>query len=249
MIYKYIRFSTDSQDEQQQQHAIDSWLTAHGMTADSTIKDEGVSGGVSYKSRNLLGLVKSLALCDTLVVSEISRITRSGFGELNELIQKYFKPNRLRLVICNVGLDINCSSIDAMTELQLSMLAIFAKMEKELIIGRTNAALNARRELKRKNGGWTSKTGKWCTGFGSPKGRPICEAAHDNSARTRAARVSDDPIRRQQYDLMQNLRARGDTVQAITDTMNTLGYTAPKGGKWQMGQVSRALNEWGKFFN
>lgn len=249
MIYKYIRFSTDSQNEQQQEHTIDGWLSARGMTADNTVKDEGVSGGVSYKNRNLLGLVKSLALGDTLIVSEISRVTRSGFGELNELIQKYFKPNRLRLVICNVGLDINCSTIDAMTELQLSMLAIFAKMEKELIVGRTIAGLGARRELLKKNGGWTSKAGNWTTGFGAPKGRRLCELASDNSVATRHKKVSDDPARRQLYDLIQNLRSRGDTMQAITDTLNNLGYKAPKGGQWTQGQVSRAVNEEGKYFN
>jgi len=249
MIYKYIRFSTDSQDQKQQEHTIDAWLAARGMTADNTVKDEGVSGGVSYKSRNLLGLVRSLALGDTLIVSEISRITRSGFGELNELIQKYFKPNRLRLVICNVGLDINCSSIDAMTELQLSMLAIFAKMEKELIVGRTIAGLGARRELLKKNGGWTSKAGNWTTGFGAPKGRRLCELASDNSVATRRKKVSDDPQRRQLYELIQNLRSRGDTMQAITDTLNNLGYKAPKGGLWTQGQVSRVVNEEGKYFD
>ena len=75
-IYKYIRFSTDRQDERQQENTIDNWLRSKGMTADETIRDEAISGGTSYKERNLFRLVRELGLNDTLIVSEISRITR-----------------------------------------------------------------------------------------------------------------------------------------------------------------------------
>lgn len=247
MIYKYIRFSTDSQDQRQQEHTIDLWLSARGMTADETIKDEGISGGVSYRGRKLFGLVKSISLGDTIIVSEISRITRSGFGELNELIQSYFKPNRMRLVICNVGLDINCSSIDAMTELQLSMLAIFAKMEKELIVGRTKSALDARKELLRKDGGWTSKKGNWTTGFGRKSGVKSA-AQSDVQKRAAKARLGSDPTRRRQWLLMKDLYGRGDSIANIASTLNATGETTPKGTPWTKGAVYNAIKNWGVYF-
>ena len=61
---------------------------------------------------------------------QVSRLTRSGIGELSYIIEKHFKPNKLRLIICNVGLDIDCSDINPMIELQLAMMATFAKIEK-----------------------------------------------------------------------------------------------------------------------
>lgn len=163
MIYRYLRFSTDSQDEQQQVNKINAYLSSKGLNADETITDAAVSGGVSYKERNLFELCKSLKPNDTIIISEISRITRSGITELAEIIDKYFKPNKLRLIICNVGLDVDCSDINPMIEMQLMMMATFAKIEKQLIQDRTKNALEARRKAGKEIGGtknlWGSKNG------------------------------------------------------------------------------------------
>ena len=129
-VYAYLRVSTDSQNLMQQQNAINEYIKYKGLTITDVVTDEGVSGGVSYKDRHLYNLIQSLNEGDVIVVSEISRITRSGISELSEIIEKYFKPNRLRLIICNVGLDIDCSDINPMMELQLAMMATFAKIEK-----------------------------------------------------------------------------------------------------------------------
>lgn len=247
MIYKYIRFSTDSQDERQQENTIDNWLKSKGMTADSVIKDNGVSGGTSYKERNLFNLVRDLQLNDTLIVSEVSRLTRSGFGELNELIQNYFKPNNLRLIICNVGLDIDCSSINAMTELQLSMLSIFAKMEKELIVGRTKSALATRRQAIEKDGGFMSASGKWTTHFGRKKGErgvSTSQAVAESAKR----RIGSDSERKRQWLLIHGMRSKGETMEQIAETMNAVGEKTPRGGVWSAGSVHAALNKWNDYF-
>lgn len=247
MIYKYIRFSTDSQDERQQENTIDNWLRSKGMAADSVIKDEGISGGTSYKERNLFQLVRDLKLNDTLIVSEISRITRSGFGELNELIQDYFKPNRLRLIICNVGLDIDCSEISAMTELQLSMLSIFAKMEKELIVGRTKSALATRKQAIERDGGFISASGKWTTALGRQKGErgtPTGEAVRQAAKR----KIGADEARKRQWLLIHGMRNKGETLAQIAETMNAVGEVAPTGGRWSSAMISHALNRWNKYY-
>lgn len=170
MIHKYVRFSTCKQDEQQQENMIDKYLANCGMIANDTITDAGISGGVNYEKRQLGNLCKSLKPNDVLVVSEISRITRSGISELSEIIEKYFKPNRLRLIICNVGLDIDCSDINPMMELQLAMMATFAKIEKSLIQERTKNALEARKKKIEEEGGFVSKSGRWCTKLGNGGG-------------------------------------------------------------------------------
>ena len=113
------------------------------MAADSVIKDEGISGGALLtKERNLFQLVRGTELNDTLIVRNIPYYKVRFWGaERTDTGLFISQPNRLRLIICNVGLDIDCSEISAMTELQLSMLSIFAKMEKELIVGRTKVSI------------------------------------------------------------------------------------------------------------
>ena len=45
MIYKYIRYSTDKQDEASQNQIITEYCFRKGIVANETFKDEGVSGG------------------------------------------------------------------------------------------------------------------------------------------------------------------------------------------------------------
>lgn len=247
MIYKYIRFSTDAQDRRQQENTIDSWLSRNGMVADDIIMDEAVSGDAAKRKRKLFTLAKAIQVGDVLVVSEISRITRSGFAELDELIRDYFKPNHLRLVICNVGLDIDCSQIDAITEMQLAMLSIFAKMEKELIRGRTKSALETRKELIRKNGGFTSKNGNWTTVLGrkpGSKGRSTSKPLSDSWDE----RIAGDNNRRRQWLTMKDLYSRGATYEEIAGTLNAVGDRTPRGGVWTKAGVHGAIHGWKKYF-
>lgn len=157
MIYKYIRYSTNKQDELQQDNKINQYLANLGIKADSQITDEAVSGGVEYDKRNLGKLCNKLLPNDTIVVSELSRLTRGGISELNTIIKTHFAPNKLRLIICNVGLDVNCSNLNPMVELQLAMLATFAKIEKIQIQDRTQSALDARKKQIAEQGYFVAK--------------------------------------------------------------------------------------------
>lgn len=49
----YSRVSTEKQTLAQQERTVFEWLKAHNIEATHTISDEGVSGGVSYRDRNL----------------------------------------------------------------------------------------------------------------------------------------------------------------------------------------------------
>lgn len=186
MIYRYIRFSSDKQDEQSQTAIIDRYCQAKGIVCSETIRDEAVSGKEgSYKSRNLFGLFNRLQPGDTLVISELSRLSRGGIVELGNIVSEFLKPRKIRLVICNYSLDIDCCNISPMTELQLSIMATFAKIERDSLIERTNAALDARRKMIETDGGWFSKSGNWCTKLGNAKGCDM-SAANEASALARA---------------------------------------------------------------
>lgn len=231
MIYRYFRFSTDKQDEQQQANKIDNYLKDHNMTADETFVDAGVSGGVSYKQRNLFDLCQSLKPNDVIIVSEISRITRSGISELSEIIEKYFKPNRLRLIVCNVGLDIDCSDINPMIEMQLMMLATFAKIEKQLLQDRTKNALEARRKAGKAIGGtkelWGRKTGT--------DREKVMDEARAKSAQSRREAARNNPANKAFLEFIEDWQEIHGKIseltdwQAIADKLNSRGKTTSKG--------------------
>lgn len=169
MNFCYIRFSTSSQDEQQQVQAIKDWTEPRGITIDVIEKDEGVSGGVSYRDRKLSGLVRKMKAGDTLIVSEISRLGRS-MGDLNLLINEELKPRKVRLIVTKMNLDLDCANLKAIDEMIFFAFSFSAQIEKELIQSRTQSALDARKEAIIRDGGFIAKSGRFCTRLGQKKG-------------------------------------------------------------------------------
>lgn len=169
MVAAYIRYSTNSQDETQQVQALKDWTEPRGITIDVIEKDEGVSGGVSYRDRKLYGLVRKMKTGDTLIVSEISRLGRS-MGDLNLLINEELKPRKVRLIVTKMNLDLDCANLKAIDEMIFFAFSFSAQIEKELICSRTQSAIDARKEAIKKEGGFFSKTDRWCTHLGRKKG-------------------------------------------------------------------------------
>lgn len=216
-VIGYLRFSTDSQDERSQLNIIQNYLSTKGMTIHKTYSDEGISGGVSYTKRSLLELCTELNPNDIVVISEISRLTRNGIGELSEIVNKYFKPNKLRLIICNVGLDIDCSNINPMTELQLAMMATFAKIEKQMIIDRTQSALDVRKKKLKEEGSFVSKSGRVCTALGRPKGCTASQNAIEASAKVKKDKAKANPHNAIFYREMKLWESKNSTLKSTAD--------------------------------
>lgn len=169
MNFGYIRFSTAHQDEVQQMQALSEYAERQGIVIDAFEKDEGISGGVSYRDRNLNKLVTKLKPGDCLIVSEISRLGRS-MADLNKLINEELKPRQVRLIVIKMGIDINCSKIKAIDEMIFFAFSFAAQLEKELIQQRTQSALDARKTWLERDGGFVSKTGRFCDHLGRRKG-------------------------------------------------------------------------------
>lgn len=172
MIYRYLRFSTSRQDEAQQVYAIDRYLEGKGYKADRTYVDRGISGSKSYKERKLLDLCREINEGDTVIVSEVSRITRSGIGELFEVIDKYFKPNKAKLIICDIALEIDCADVSPVAEMMLSTMAMCAKIEKKCLIGRVRNKLGSIKDE-------IATTGTHVTQKGKNKGRTVTKLGSD----------------------------------------------------------------------
>lgn len=147
-VYLYSRVSTSDQSLAQQERTAYEWLRHHNMEVSDIVSDEGVSGGVSYKDRNLgKMLLPRMVAGDMLIVSEISRLGRSMF-DLSKLIHEELKPRKIRLVVVGMGLDLRCDNLTAMDELILNNFSFAAQLEKQLISERTLSAL----QVKRKQG-------------------------------------------------------------------------------------------------
>lgn len=220
MVYAYLRFSTTHQDEIQQMQAINEYATQKGITIDEFEKDEGVSGGVSFRNRNLNRLVKKFKSGDVLLVSEISRLGRS-MADINILVNEELKKRGVRLIVIKMGLDLDCANLKAVDQMVLFALSFAAECEKELIKSRTQSALDARKEWIKKDGGFMSKSGNFCDHLGRKKGDK-----NPNAVQAMAMKKTEDadawkrksPL----YLLAINMYFRGEPRSKILETAGEL---------------------------
>ena len=202
-VYVYSRVSTDKQTLEQQERKVKTWLDDNKLEAYKIISDEGVSGATSYKDRNLGKiLLPELVEGDLLVVSEISRLGRS-MNDVNNFVVNELKPRKIRLVIVEMHIDLNCGNIRAIDEMILFAFNFSAQVEKELIPARTKEAINVRKDRLAKDGSFISKKGNVCTHLGSQKGCDMT-AAFSKSVEVRRNRARDNKNNRLFYGALTN---------------------------------------------
>ena len=145
MIYGYARCSCN--DTKQDITRQIRELKQLGAT-DKTIYKEFVSGA-STKKVEWEKLLQVIHEGDTIVVTEVSRISRSTkqLCAVIELIQQ----RKLKLIIKN-SLTIDCTkgTLDPMTKAFLQMSGVFAELEKDIISQRVKSGVaNAKAKGKR----------------------------------------------------------------------------------------------------
>ena len=84
MIVAYLRVSTERQHLINQRNEITKFAQARGMTIDRWEK-EVVSGRCRKEDRNLGRLLKSLKSGDSLIVTELSRLSRTLYDIMSVL--------------------------------------------------------------------------------------------------------------------------------------------------------------------
>lgn len=142
--YGYARCSTNEsrQDINRQKRE----LKLLGVINDTDIYFEYESGSKTdrVELEKLLNLVEP---GDTIVTTEVSRITRST-KQLCEVIE-IAKNKHLKLVIGGFVVDCSKGELDAMTDGMLKMMGVFAEMERNMTIERVKSGLiNARAKGK-----------------------------------------------------------------------------------------------------
>lgn len=247
MTTAYLRYSTDKQDEVQQMFALNEYAEKNDLSIDVIEKDEGVSGGVSYRDRKLYGLVKKMHAGDTLITTEISRLGRS-MSDISNLLSQELKPRKIRLVIVKMGIDVDCSNLKATDEFLFSALSFAAQIEKELIQQRTQSAIDARKQLIKEDGGFVSKTGNFCDHLGRRKGdkNPNAVFAMNNK------RIEDAAAWKQRsplYLLSINMHFKGEPrskILKITGELyekDPIAYGTRNGKPLSKGVLSRWIAE------
>lgn len=135
-IYGYARCSTNEnkQDINRQKRE----LKALGGVVEKNIYWEYESGTKADRIE-LNKLLEIVAEGDTIVATEVSRITRST-KQLCEIIE-IVKKKHLKLIIGGFIVDCSKGELDAMTDGMLKMMGVFAEMERNMISERVKSGM------------------------------------------------------------------------------------------------------------
>lgn len=142
-IYGYLRTSTDKQEIKNQKLEILEFGRKEDLKIDDFIEIQ-ISSRKTTKERRIDELLGKLEEGDTLIATELSRIGRSTVEVItiiNELIEK-----GVDIVIVKQNLKINASNKNDMTsKVMITMLSLFAELERDLISQRTKEALKTKK--------------------------------------------------------------------------------------------------------
>jgi DNA invertase Pin-like site-specific DNA recombinase len=134
IIYGYARCSTDESKQDISRQTRE--LKAMGAT-EKTIYFEYQSGTKADRIE-LKKLMDRVVSGDTIIATEVSRITRST-KQLCEIID-FAKERKIKLILGNLVVDCT-KQLDAMTEGMLKMIGVFSEMERNMISERVKSGM------------------------------------------------------------------------------------------------------------
>jgi DNA invertase Pin-like site-specific DNA recombinase len=141
-VVAYLRTSTDKQDLNNQKLEVLEYARRKKIHIDDFIAIS-ISSRKSPRDRRLEELVAQLHAGDTLIVTELSRLGRST-GEVITLIDTLLAAGIGVVVIRqNLGLDHTRDDLQSIT--MITMLSLFAQLERLMISQRTKEALAAKK--------------------------------------------------------------------------------------------------------
>ena len=134
MIYGYARCSTDSvkQDITRQTRELKTF----GVAINNIYLE--YESGTKLNRIELRRLMAKVIEGDTIIATEVSRITRST-KQLCEVIE-FAKKTKIKLILGNLVVDCT-KQLDAMTEGMLKMIGVFSEMERNMISERVKSGM------------------------------------------------------------------------------------------------------------
>lgn len=135
----YLRISTDKQDEASQRQIVADWCKSQGREITAYATDQA-SGALPWQERALSFALNDCEAGDSIIVSEISRIARSTVGVLT-FLQAAAEKN-VNVVAIKSGITLDGSTA---SKIVVTVLAMAAEIERDLLRERTKGALQARK--------------------------------------------------------------------------------------------------------
>jgi len=164
-VILYSRVSTDKQTTGSQLQELRAYCMRRNWVDVQEITDTISGAKFSRKGLDELMRLVRRGKVDVVVCFKLARLGRS-LSHLAQLVEE-FATHKVALVVPSQAID--TTSKNAMAEMQLGMLAVFAAFERAIIVERINAGLAAARSRGVR--------------FGR---KPTLDAHHDDVARLRA---------------------------------------------------------------
>lgn len=138
----YLRTSTDKQDLNNQKLEILEYARRNTLHIDDFI-EISISSRKDRRARRIDELREKLKSGDTLIVTELSRLGRST-GEVISLIDELVASD-ITILILKQHLQLDKHQDDMQSITMITMLSLFAQMERTMISRRTKEALAAKK--------------------------------------------------------------------------------------------------------
>jgi DNA invertase Pin-like site-specific DNA recombinase len=138
----YLQISADNQDLNNQRLEILEYAQAHDLHIDDFIEIE-TSSLKNRRARKSEELLHALAAGDSLVVTELSRLGGST-GKVLTVMDELL-VNDITLLIIEPNLKLNKRQHELQSSTMISMVSLFAKMERRLMSHRTKETLAAKK--------------------------------------------------------------------------------------------------------
>ena len=222
----YYRVSTEMQRDSglgllAQKTSVLSFIDKNGIL---TGEFQDIESG-TVDSRD--GLIAAVAMCkqtgSTLVVKELSRITRTGLGmifKLKEMGVEYIESN---------------SPMDP--SLLKNIKIVLAAEEVEKLSERTKAALGEIKNKISRGEVHVSKSGNVVTSLGTPEN--LTDISRARSIESRSAAAISNPNNKKAGALIVALRGAKKSFYSIAGTLNELGFETSRGNKFSEMQTKR----------
>lgn len=139
-VISYLRVSTDKQDIDNQRLEIEKYTEKLGLNVDQWIQVE-MSSRKTLDKRKIDELLSTLKKGDTLLVSELSRLSRSIREVHNILHTLLEKKINLHIIKQNIVVKSDSDGSDISTKILITVLSMVSEMERELISQRTKNGL------------------------------------------------------------------------------------------------------------
>lgn len=227
----YYRVSTEEQGNSglglsSQKSAVNNFALTNGILLSEYQDVESGSSESRY------GIERAIEDCRrtnaTLLVKELSRITRGGFK-----YRQMLEENNINYIEVNSPHD-----PELVKEIKFSL----AKEERNKIRERTKDSLNQIKDKLIRGEKHVSKSGRVITSLGTPEN--LTKEGTLKSIEVRKQKALNNPNNKRAGVLIVELREKGCTYQEIANRLNEYGFKASKGGKFSDTQVIRLYNRY-----